>query len=207
MLRILGRLALVAATASSLSAQQVDMAALQRWAAVKVVSYQIVGTFDGWTQVSTEKTAEGNVKDSVTLSFDWDVGQRKILGEPKIANSPSTVGALRDKGQCTTPVLRGKYEQLEATRVTTDEAGRALVTGTRTYPEASVASECPASKALLPAAGKQESVTEYLVLPDPRMMATAGMDTGTSNLTFTPDRKSYILKTNGWSWKVTPTPR
>lgn len=198
---------LLTTIASAASAQQVDMAALQRWANVKVVSYHIVGTFEGWTPVSSKISAEGNVTDSVTLDFSWNVGQRKIVGEPKFQNANAAVKALRDKGQCTTPVLKGDYEHLDVTNVGSDDMGRIVVTGTRLFPPANVASECPASKALLPAAGKQQPVTEYPAVPDPRIMATAGMASGTPNLTFTPDRKSYVMKGARWTWTVTPTPQ
>lgn len=182
------------------------MAAVQRWASVKTVRYHVAGSSQGWTAVAGAQSAEGDVRDSATLDCDWNVRQRAITGEPKFQNANSEVKALRDKGECTKPALNGDYEHLEITGIKADEMGRIVLTGIRSFPAASVATECPASKALLPVAGKQQGVTEYLAVPDPRIMATAGMSQGTPNVTFTPDKKSYILKVGGWRWTVTLTP-
>lgn len=206
MRRLAVQVILIVSTATALAAQQIDMAAVQRWSNVKTVRYHVAGSFQGWTPVSSQQSAEGNVTDAATLDFDWNVRQRMMIGEPKFQNAKSAVTALRDRGECTTPVLKGEYEHLEITDVKADDMGRVVLTGTRVYPAALAASECPASKALIPAAPKQQTVTEYLAVPDPRIMATAGMGPGTPNVTFTPDKKSFILKIGGWSWTVTPTP-
>jgi hypothetical protein len=54
-------------------AQQIDMAAIQKWSNVKVVRYKVDARFGAWTQVASDKgseSAEGKVTDSYAIEFD-----------------------------------------------------------------------------------------------------------------------------------------
>jgi len=194
------------AASSAPFAQQFDMEAIQRWTNVKTVHYKFSGVFDGWASVSTYKPAEGKVGDTAMVEFDWNVRERKIISEPNFQNGDSTVGELRDRAECTTPVLNGHYEHVTVTGVTANDMGQVAIVGTRTFPAVKAATECPASKALNPVAAGVEAITEYIAVPDPGIMATAGMGQTMPNVSFTADKKSLVLKTGGWTWTVTPTP-
>lgn len=201
---------LLAAMPATAFAQQVDMAAIQKWSNVKVVRYMVDARFDGWTQVAGGKageSAQGKATDSYALEFDWDTRGRKLEGPVSIRNGKSAVAETRDKGNCAKPVLQGEYEHFEATEAKV--AGRDLLElkGTRSFPAARIASECPASKALNPVAAERKSVTESIAVPDPKMMSIAGMgQTGHPGMSFSADRRSFVMKMqNGWTLTYTPT--
>jgi hypothetical protein len=209
--------ALVALMIGGVQAQQVDMAAVQRWSNAKVVRYQIVGEFDGWTPVSGTVTAQdrsGEVQatDKLTLGFDWDVREERVVGKATIDNAASTVKGTRNKiDPRVAPVLKGAYDHLKVTEVrATDAGGRVDLIGTRTYPAAELALGYPSSMAMKPVAQETATVTEFLAMPDPALMGMAGFmpvqTTGTgTQLAFTADQKSFVMKMNGWTWTYTPT--
>lgn len=191
-------------------AQQVDMAAIQKWSNVKVVRYKVDARFDAWTQVASGKggeSAEGKVTDSYALEFDWDAKGRKLAGSVSIKNGKSLVAETRDKGECAKPVLKGEYEHFEATEAKVANRDLLELKGTRSYPAAQIANECPASKALNAVAADYKAVTESIAVPDPKMMSLAGMGhTGNPKVTFSPDKQSFIMKMdNGWTVVYTPT--
>lgn len=194
----------------AVSAQQIDMAAIQRWSNVKVVHYRVDARFDGWTQVASGMggdSALGKVDDSFALDFDWDARGRALAGPVTLTNGKSRVAETRDKGECAKPVLDGDYEHFDAAEAKSANRDLLALTGVRRFPAAQIANECPASKKLHPVAAEQRAVTEYLSVPDPKMMSLAAMgNTGTPKVTFTPDRQSFIVRMdNGWTLTYKPT--
>lgn len=198
-------------------AQQIDMAAVQRWSNVTVVKYQIVGEFDGWTEVSDwasrqdRESGEVQAIDTLTLSFDWNSRQGKLNGPVKIENAKTSVKGTRNTVDARiAPVLTGAYEHLEATSVSVDSGGAMSIKGKRRYPEAKLALDYPGSMAMKPVQAEEREVVELLAVPDPGMMAMAGLmpsqttSTGVQ-MTFTPDKKSFVMKMDGWTWTYTPT--
>lgn len=186
------------------------MAAIQRWSSVKVVHYKVDARFDAWTPVAGGKGGEsalGRVGDSYGLEFDWDVRGRALAGPVAIRNGSSVVTETRDKGECAKPVLKGDYEHFEATEAKVANRDLLELKGTRSYPAAQIANECPASKALNPVAAERRTVTENIVVPEPRMMSLAAMGiTGKPEVTFSQDKQSLIMKmSNGWTVTYTPT--
>lgn len=191
-------------------AQQVDIAAIQKWSNVKVVHYKVDARFDAWTQVASGKggeSAEGKVTDSYALEFDWDAKGRKLEGQVSIKNGKSVVAETRDKGECAKPVLKGEYEHFEATEAKVANRDLLELKGTRTYPVAQIANECPASKALNSVAADRKTVTVNIAVPDPKMMSLAGVGhTGNPKMTFSPDKQSFLMKMDdGWTITYTPT--
>ena len=201
---------LMAAMPCAASAQQVDMAAIQKWSSVKVVRYKVDARFDGWTQVAVGKggeAAQGKATDSYALEFDWDTRGRKLAGPVSIRNGKSVVAETRDKGNCAKPVLKGEYEHFEATEAKVANRDLLELKGTRAFPAAQIANECPASKALNPVAADRRAVTESIAVPDPKMMSLAGIgNTGNPRMTFSPDKQSFIMRMdNGWTLTYTPS--
>lgn len=195
--------------AGEVSAQQIDMAAIQRWSNVKKVRYVVSAVFDEWTSISsTVAAAQGKVTDSYSIEFDWDVRKGQIIGDATYKNGKSSVGSLRDTAQCTTPVLKGDYEHFEITAVKSGPGkSQVELSGMRTFPIVDAPAQCPASKALSATPAKRADVKEILGIPDPQMMGLVGMPTGNKNMTFSADKKSFILKLQGgWTLTFTPTP-
>lgn len=207
---------LVMATACA-SAQQFDMAAVQRWNQAKVAHYTITGHYDGWTEVSDwahrqdRESGQVQATDTVTLDFDWDIRAEKPVGAVKIQNAKtSTKGTRNTMDKRIAPVLRGDYEHIEVTSVTIENGGTGTLNGTRTYPDAELALDYPGSMAMKPAKGEVLKIGEHFGVPNPQMMGMAGAmpemnsSTGT-NMSFSPDKKSFVMKDKGWTWTYTPT--
>jgi hypothetical protein len=114
------------------------------------------------------------------------------------------VAKTRDKGECAKPVLKGEYEHFEATEAKVANRDLLELNGTRSYPAAQIANECPASKALNSVAA---DLTVNLAVPDPKMMSLAGIGhTGNPKITFSLDKQSFLMKMNdGWTIAYTPT--
>lgn len=198
-------------------AQQFDMAAAQRWSQAKVAHYKIVGTYDGWTEVSDwadrqdRESGEVHAVDTVTLEFDWDIRAKKPVGAVKIQNGKtSTKGTRNTADKRIAPKLQGEYEHLDVTSVAINSDGAATLTGTRTYPAAELALDYPGSMAMKPVKAETVKVTELLAVPDPTMMGLAGampaMTTSTgTQMSFSADKKSFVMQLNGWTWTYTPT--
>lgn len=193
------------ATAVPVARQGMDMAAIQRWSRATVAHYHVEGVFQSWTDVAAGNGNQGQVNDKLTLDFDWDLQENKVVGTPAFVNAKASVGVLRGSlASCPAPVLKGEYEHFTATG-TVAGAGepRLAVNGTRTFPAATVAEQCPSSLTLSPVAGKTETVVEYLPVPNPMLLAVRGANQ--SNISVAPDGRSFIAKLGGWTWTYTPT--
>lgn len=202
---------LIAAVVTSLivsvtaaEAQQVDMAAMTKWTAAKVVHYRMVGVFRGDTVVAdNEPAATATVSDCLVLEFDWDVRAGKIVGEPKVENGDSTFKELRNVApSCPAPELKGVYEHFTVKSVAAI-GGPLELTGTRSFPEAAVTAGCHGvwEKRSVPA--READTTLRLVVPAPLMVATPP---GTNpNIVISDDRASFTMKDGAWTWTYTPT--
>ena len=201
---------LMIAAPLSAPAQQIDMAAIQKWSAAKVVHYAVDARFDAWTQVAGGKggeSAQGKVGDAYALEFDWDVRARQLAGPVTIRNGKSVVSDTRDRGECAKPVLQGDYEHFDATEAKSTNRDLLELKGNRHFPAAQIANECPASRALHAVAAEQRGVVENIPVPEAKMMSLAGMGvTGNPKVSFTPDRQSLVMHLdNGWTLTYTPT--
>lgn len=199
--------ALAASTVSALAQQGVDMAAVQRWSNAKVVRYHVEGVHQGWESIAPGQNAsnQGDVADRLTIDFEWDLRQNKLVGTPTFVNTKATVGALRNSAkECPAPKLRGEYEHLTVTGVTAASGQpRVELNGTRVYPDVDVADQWPASRALHPFPGKTDTALEYLPVPNPMLLAVRGANQ--PNLAVGPDGKTFIAKVNNWTWTYTPS--
>jgi hypothetical protein len=188
----------------TVSAQQLDMAAVAKWSAAKVVHYRITGTYKGTTPVAPRAVYGAvEVTDRITLEVDWDIRANAVIGTPRFTNAPSTVARTTPgKADCPPPTIEGAYEHLEVTAAVAHPAGLELK-GTRAYPTADIPSEWPASCTTKRALATREDVTEVVAIPSPMLLVTPG---GVNrNLTVAADRKSFTLKGRTWSWTYTPT--
>jgi hypothetical protein len=188
----------------TLSAQQLDMPAVAKWSAARVVRYQITGTYQGTTPIAP-RAAYGalEVTDRVTVELDWDIRANAVLGTARFTNAPSVVARTTPgKADCPPPTIEGTYEHFEVTAAVAHPAGLELK-GTRSYPGADIPSQWPASCTTKRTAATREDVTEIVAIPSPMLLVTpAGAN---PNLTVAADRRSFTMKGQAWSWTYTPT--
>lgn len=189
------------------TAAQFDMAAIQKWQAAKVVHYAVVGVFRAATPLAGESGgtiyALVEASDRVTIDFDFDMKTNAIVGKPVFTNAPSQViSANSGKAECSPPAVKGPYEHFELAAI---EPGRDTLTlkGTRSFPDAGVSADWPATckQRMYPA--KKTEVSEVIAVTSPMLLL---MPSGANpNLVVSADKKSFTLKNQGWSWTYTPT--
>ncbi len=191
------------------AAQSVDTAALEKWAKAEIVHYEVVGEItQKHVQISpTDADLYADVVDRVTLSLDWNKKKSVIVGMPVIRNDAAKVSNLFGMGKkCPTGKLNGPYEHFDVVEVRPGTSkGLLELIGKRIHPETMVAESCGNKLRLYK--GATEAVKEYIALPDPQMLAMAGMIQKDSPITVTPDGRSIVMKAlnNGWVWTFTPT--
>jgi len=205
-MRRVSTLALAAALASaSASAQQIDMALIQKWAAAEVVRYHAEGVYHGWTNVSDKwADAEGDASDALVVDFEWNLRQRQLVGTPTFSNASSKVAGMRSaSGDCPVAQLAGSYEHFTASAVDSDGQPRLTVHGARTFAATLAPLECPASQTLMPAPGHEAEAVLYLPVLDPKLLGVG--TTGSPGAAIAPDKSSFVLDMDGWSWTFSPT--
>ncbi|HNR75530.1 MAG TPA: hypothetical protein PKM48_00235 [Parvularculaceae bacterium] len=185
---------------------QIDMPTVQKWANVSVAHYHVEASFHQWTPVSKRWAgSEGEVTDSMTVDFDWDVNRRSLVGSATFANGTSSVAGMRSTlKECPASEIAGAYEHITVTSAAANAIGGVEMRGTRTYAPTKSPLECPASNALIATPGDEAETTLTLPVADPRMLGLSV--TGDPRVTVTPDHKSFTIKgTDGWTWTMTPT--
>ena len=186
------------------ASKQVD--ASRKWSEAKggLIHYHIEGTFQGQVNVVGGSTWIGyaDVTDRVVIELDWNLGQSKLAGTPRIQNSQSTVRNPRNpEPKCLPPILRGEYEHYDLLGIK-NGLGGALEFQVRTaYPMAEVAQNCTGSRVKVPAAVKTRP--EAFVVLSPVLLDSHVPDS--DNLRLSKDRKSLIHKQGGWTWTLTPS--
>lgn len=185
---------------------KIDMATVQKWAQVSLSHYHVEGAFHKWTPVSKRwAAAEGDVTDSMTVDFDWDLNRRSLVGDATFSNGASSVAGMRSATKdCPAAVIAGAYEQFTAVTAGANASGGVEVRGTRTYAPTKSPVECPASNALIATPGDEVDAVVTLPVADPRLLGV-GL-TGDSKVSVSADRKSFtIVGDDGWTWTMTPT--
>lgn len=192
----------------------IDMAAMQKWSAAKIIHYEVVGeiTLKGLQIPPTDADLYADVTDRVKLSFDWDKQKGVLVGTPVFTNESAKVGNVvgMDKGQpgkrqCPTGKINGAFEYFDITAVRQPKPREALeLMGKRIHPETLVAEAC--SNALKTYKGAVKEVKEYIFPPDPILLATGGAQ-GVKTIQITPDGKSIVMSAlnNKWVWTFTPS--
>jgi hypothetical protein len=182
-------------------AQQMDMAAMQKWGSVELVKYHIVGVYQDATPVASDSAGLADVSDRVVIDLVWKMSKQAIEGQPKIQNSKTAVANLRDPTPaCLAPVLQGEYEHYELLSIENGPAAVLMFKSSTSYPVVEAAFRCTMSRKPVPA--KVVTRSEDFSLPSPIMMAMGIPNT--PELSITPDKKSFIVKKHGWTWTITP---
>ena len=192
------------ALAVTVSAQQIDMAAMAKWQNAQVVHYRIVGAFDAAVpHPKSGGTAEIVATDRVTVDVDWDVRRSAIVGQATFTDAASTVARTTPgAAKCPPPTLSGTYEHFSVASVGPHPSGVELK-GVRKFPAAAVPYEWPATCATKSLPAFDEPVSEVVAMMSPMMLV---MPNGANpNMVVAADRKSFTIKSKGWSWTYTPT--
>ena len=200
-------LAAVAALASLLALQcgAQDMAAAQKWASAKVVKYRVEGVHSARAAVVYgDYEGKADVSDRVTVEFTWDVKKSKVVGLVTVVDGKSELKNVKSDGtNCPPPQLKGEYEHFQS--VSTSMVGDLIqITGTRTYPAASV-SNYPASCSMQAIRGSKQQALLWLTGAGPEALAMPVLPAG-GPISIAADRKSFTLKgAENWAWTFTPT--
>ena len=205
-IRIFGQLlaacGLLAGLSPAARAQQMDMEAMAKWGAADLVRYHVVGVYQGTYHVASDGSGQGDITDRVVLDFTWKLSEARLVGPVTFQNSKSTVTRLRDREPaCLPPVLKGDHEFFDLLAVKDGYGGSLMLTTRATYPVVEVAQSCTASRKAVPAKVLEEE--EDLSVPSPVLLAMP--TAGSQDLQIAQDRKSLILRKNGWTWTFTPS--
>ena len=193
--------AAVAALSVTAGAQQMDMQAVQRWSSAKTIFYAVEGIFADQASMTATMGGVGDVRDRVTMSFEWNLSESKLVKLLSLNNYPSEVKNLRDREPtCLAPTLKGTYEHATVLEVTNGLGGALDMKVERSYPAVDVAQSCTASRKSIPAQKKTEM--QQMGVPSPILIAMGAPTSG--NVSYTADKKSIIVKDRGWTWTFTP---
>lgn len=183
------------------AAQMYDAAAMAKWSDVNIIHYDVVGEIaDKHVQIPpVDADLYADVKDKVTLSFDWDKSKDNFVGTPKFRNFPGSVSNLEgiEKG-CPTGSIEGQYEHFDIVSVRKYDTGAIELVGERIRPDTLVAEACGAG--LKRYKGGVEPRTEYIGALDPMMLAYGKMLPKDSPMRVTPDGQSIVTTALNNNW-------
>jgi hypothetical protein len=198
----------VADAAPDASASSTLLERASELASAKRVHFEVTGIVtDPHVQLPADDADQyGDIVEKVTLSFDWDVENRTILGTPKFENYPATVSSLVGMGpECPTGEMKGPYEHFDIVELKPNGAGAIELVAVRKHPETAVAESCGTGRRTYPAADRP--VSTWIAPPDLRGLVIAAMVPTQTGIKFTPDGKSILqtAQNNNWVWSFTPT--
>jgi hypothetical protein len=200
------RAALVSAAflAVAPAAAQLNVEIMQKWGAVTVIHYVVVGVYGADTLIVNAGTnGYAGVKDRVELAFDWDQTQAKLVGEPVIRNFPAETGTIRNGAAgCRAPTLNGKYDHLTLLSVAEGLGGQLMMSARRDFPAAAMPVACTGGSQAVPA--KSVTSTEEFVVPGTMIFAMPSQ-AGAAQ-TVSADGNSIVFVNKGWTWTYTLTP-
>lgn len=189
-------------SAIPVQAQQMDMAAMMRWASADVIRYHITGDYQAQTFIASDGSGLADVTDHVVIDLTWKLSESKMVGTPTFENSKSSVTNPRDREpSCLPPVLKGEYEHYELLGIQEGLSGALELQVQTTYPVVEIAQFCTASRKPVPASKKIRP--EEFTVVSPVMFAMPLPDS--DNLRISSDKTSLIVKKAGWTWTYTPT--
>jgi hypothetical protein len=183
-----------------------DMEVMMRWSSAKVLSYRIVGVYEGRVNVvgGSKWIGYADVTDRIEIDLGWDLANSKLVGTPTFRNTKSAVSNVRNfESKCLPPVLKGEYEHYELQGIKESPDGNLEVQVLTTYPGADVPQLCTGKSESVPATRDLRSEEFGVISPVAFGMALPDSD----DLRISPDKKSLITKKAGWTWTFTPSIR
>ncbi len=183
-------------------AQQPDMQAMAKWASADVVHYHLVGVYQGTTTVASDGFGLADIADRVVIDLTFKLSSLKLVGPATFENTKTTVTHVRDReSACLPPVMKGELEFYDLLSVEDGVGGTVRFRVRTSRPPVDIAQFCTASRRPVPA--KVDERIEEFGIPSPVMLAMPLPASG--GLTIAPDKKSYTVKKDGWTWTVTPS--
>jgi hypothetical protein len=182
-----------------------DMEAVKKWDAAKVVQYRVEGVHNARaTVVLGDYEGKADIFDRVTVEFTWDVKKRRIVGAVMVKDFKTELKNIRSDGtNCPPPQLNGEYEHFQSLSNSLISSDQIQIKGTRTYPPAKV-SNYPGGCSMRAIPGGKEEVSLWLAGADPGALALP--ITANGPIVVSADRKSFSIKgAENWVWTFTPT--
>jgi hypothetical protein len=188
-------------SATVANARQMDMNAMMKWGAADVIRYHVVGVYQGKPIIANGAVARADVSDRVVIDFTWKLSEMKLVGQAAFQNTKTTVtNPVDSEPKCLPPVLKGEYEHYELLSIKDGLSGSLEFQVQTKYPVVEVAQFCTASRKAMPA--KTDTRSEQFVVVSP---VSFGMPLPDSDdLRISKDKKSLIVKKDGWTWTYTP---
>ncbi|MDF3022254.1 MAG: hypothetical protein K0Q92_3557 [Steroidobacteraceae bacterium] len=167
-----------------------------------VVRYTVTGVYQGRTNVSADSNwmAFADVGDRVSMQFDWQVSEARLLGTVAIQNHAATLANPRNpEPKCAPPTINGPFDY--DLRAVEQGIGGTLRLHVQTRaPAVQVHQFCTGT--LKPIAARNSLGHIEFMVPPPTMLAMQLPATGT--ITRSSDGKSLVHQQGGWRWTFTP---
>jgi hypothetical protein len=181
-----------------------DMEVMKYWSRAQVVHFHIIGVYQAQTNVIGDANWIGyaDVTDGVVIELDWKLSGVMLVGTPTFQNRKSETKNLRNyQPGCQPPVLKGEYEHFDLLAIKAGQGTTIELQVRTTYPASEVVQFC--SGAHKPLKASIDTRREEMVVPSPLMLAM--QLPATDDLSISKDRKSFIVKKDGWTWTFTPS--
>jgi hypothetical protein len=184
---------------------QMDMELMMYWGQATVIRWSVVGDYEGDDLILNVGTSGyAPVKDHVEITFETTTeGDGGLVGTPAIVNFPSEMGPMRNGAEgCRAPTVSGPYEHATVERVENGLGGQLAMTVRREYPEGKVPVACTGGDQASPKHVSTDRVD--LVVPGIALLAM-GDQAASETLQIAADRKSLVVRDDGWTYTYTPT--
>ena len=194
-------LAMLTSLSAPSFAQEMDMNEMMKWAQAKLIRYHVFGQHDGKATVSSIGSGYGDVHDTVTLDFNWDLSAG-LVGQVAFKNAQTTVSNLRDyEAKCVPPIIKGPFEFLDVKSVAPGVSMTLVLTGTTSYPVVEVSKVCT-SRTAAPAKVVNQRIEIEVVSPVVFGMGAAPA----SNVKVDKSNHTIVVtKPDGWVWTFSPS--
>lgn len=178
---------------------------MTQWMGATIIHWSVVGDYEGEALILNVGTSGyAPVKDHVEFGFDYSSeGNGGLVGTPTVTDSDTQVGALRNGADgCGAPTISGKYEHSTIEALENGYGGQLAMKVRTDYPAGAVPVACSGGDQASPARSSTEQ--QELLIPGIALLAM-GDQLGGDDLRVAKDKKSFIVKRNGWTYTYTPT--
>jgi len=182
-----------------------SMEAITDLASSTVIHWSVVGDYSGEALILNVGTSGyAPVTDHVEIGFDYTTeGNGGLTGEPAVTNFASVMGALRNGADgCRAPTVSGSYEHSTIEQLKAGLGGQLTMIVRTDYPAGDVPIACTGGNQHSPA---RASTTETdFIVPGIALLMMGDQLTG-DDIRVSPDKRSLIVKRDGWTYTYTPS--
>ena len=180
-----------------------DPLALEKWTKAKTIFYRLEGSYSAKTLISEPNGgAWADVTDRVAVDFEWDLRNMKLVRVVRLENAPSKASNVRQmEPTCAPPLPRGAYEHWTVLEVASGLSGQLEMKVETTIPDVDTPQFCTGKPKAFK--GRKNVRPEEVSVLSPIFL---GMPLGaSSDVKVSDDRKSLVMKKDGWTWTFTPS--